>query len=84
MTAHDQPPPPGRTKSPSQSPAGPAILRSLTDSQVAITMLTQADDAARRVARQMCHDGITQAERAAIYDFLHAVANYVRWPNFQN
>jgi hypothetical protein len=50
--------------------------------ELAITLRAESDAVARRVAREMCHEGITGHERVAIYEFLHKVAAAVRWPEF--
>jgi hypothetical protein len=50
------------------------------DAEMAITMRAESDATAERIARQISHQGITQAERIAIYEFLHKIASAVRWP----
>jgi hypothetical protein len=51
--------------------------------ELAITMRAESDAVARRMAREMCHEGITQHERVAICEFLRKVAEAVRWPELQ-
>jgi hypothetical protein len=61
-------------------PRVPATVRGIPDIELAITMRAESDATARRIARDICPEDSTQAERIAIYDFLHKVANAVRWP----
>jgi hypothetical protein len=35
------------------------------------------------MAREMCPEHLTAAERVAMYEFLHKVAMYVRWPGYR-
>jgi hypothetical protein len=67
---------------PARVEASPVILRNITDMEFGVTMLTGADEAARRMAHEMCPEHITQQERVAMYSFLQKVASYIRWPGF--
>jgi hypothetical protein len=40
----------------------------------------ESDAAAVRIARELCAEGMTQAERIAIHEFLTQIAKAVRWP----
>ena len=72
----------GRKPTLARPEPAPATLRSILDVELAITMRAESNAAARRIARQMCHDGITKEERVAMYEFLHKVAEAVRYPEF--
>jgi hypothetical protein len=52
------------------------------DVELGVTLRTESDAAAVRVARELCAEGITQPERVALYEFLHKIADAVRWPRF--
>jgi hypothetical protein len=72
-----QPPVPAPTAAP------PVVLRNITDMELGVTLLAGADEAAMRIAREMCPQSITPAERVALYEFLQKVALHVRWPNYR-
>jgi hypothetical protein len=61
----------------------PAVLRHVTDMELGATLLTGADDAARRMASEICPPGITPRDREALGEFLRRVSYYVRWPGYQ-
>jgi hypothetical protein len=69
-------------RAPARPEPVPGSLRGIADVELAITMRAESDAVARRMACEMCHEGITKQERIAIYDFLHKVAEAVRWPGF--
>ena len=59
------------------------VLRDITDMELGVTLLTGADEAARRVAHEMCPARATKEERIAMSEFLQTVASYVRWPGYR-
>jgi len=64
------------------TPNPPATtLRSIIDVELGVTMRTESDAAAIRVARDLYEAGITRAERIALQDFLYKVAQEVRFPS---
>jgi hypothetical protein len=47
---------------------------------MAVTMRAESDAAARRIARDMHPEDMTEGQRIALYEFLHKVAYSVRYP----
>lgn len=82
--APDEPPQLGASEdsdgvSDSRTPP-PVNLLSLLDLGQGASLLTRAYKSAERVARELCPPDATQAQRTALYDFLHKIASEVRWP----
>jgi hypothetical protein len=57
----------------------PATLRSIIDVELGVMLRAESDAAAVRVARELCPEGTTQAERDALNGFLLRAALAVRW-----
>jgi hypothetical protein len=57
--------------------ASPAIA----DLEFGATLLSGADDAARRMASQICPPGTTPHDREALGEFIRKVSRYIRWPD---
>lgn len=58
----------------------PVTLLNLLDVEHGVSLRAESDAAALRIARELCADGMTQAERIALHEFLYKIANAVRWP----
>ncbi|HEX4832503.1 MAG TPA: hypothetical protein VH478_15575 [Trebonia sp.] len=65
---------------PDSQPSPSALLASLVDAEMAVTMRAESDAAARRIARDMHPEDMTEGQRIALYEFLHKVAYSVRYP----
>jgi hypothetical protein len=57
----------------------PVTLRSNVDVELGVTLRAESYAAAVRIARELCAEGVTQPERIALYEFLHKIADAVRW-----
>jgi hypothetical protein len=62
------------------SSPSPVTLLNLLDVEHGTSLQTQSNAAAVRIARELCAEGMTRAERIALHEFLIKVADAVRWP----
>jgi DNA-binding transcriptional MocR family regulator len=57
-------------------------LMGLLDLELGTSFQTNANETARRIARELCPTNATEAERAALGQFLDKIANAVKWPRW--
>jgi hypothetical protein len=61
-------------------PPSPVTLLNLLDIEHGASLRAESDAAAVHIARELCAEGMTQAERIATHEFLTQIAKSVRWP----
>jgi hypothetical protein len=61
-------------------PPSPATLLSLLDVEHGTSLQGESNAAALRIAHELCANGMTEADRIALSEFLDKIARAVRWP----